>query len=253
MPRDRTREGLSQRELEEFRALQEEMLTLSREYSQARRETWAQELEALEESWSDFSREWQGSLEQLSGLALGMFEEITARGQAAGTSLAQSWKSALGEISGVVEDWGDLVLQILERATGAWQGGGAAPGGGGGWSSWLGAALSFGGWFHRGGIVSAHQGLVVAPEALLADEQLVLVQRGEGILPQESMSRLGEKGFEALRTGQFEVAGRAAAPRMEVNIQVQSLDPAGVAGLDWERLVQRHLLPALQRELGRRW
>jgi hypothetical protein len=227
------------------------MLRLSREYSQARQETWVQELEALEESWSDFSREWQGSLEQLSGLALGMFEEISARGQAAGTSLAQSWKSALGEISGAVEDWGDLVLQALSQAAGAWQGSGA--GGGGGWSSWLGAALSFGGWFHRGGIVSAHQGLVVAPEALLSDEQLVLVQRGEGILPQESMSRLGEKAFEALRTGQFEVAGRAAAPRMEVNIQVQSLDPAGVAGLDWERLVQRHLLPALKRELGRRW
>jgi len=38
-----------------------------------------------------------------------------------------------------------------------------------------------------------------------------------------------------------------------VTIQVQTLDASGVAGLDWDRLVQRHLVPALRQEADRRW
>ena len=66
------------------------------------------------------------------------------------------------------------------------------------------------------------------------------------------MARLGEKNFEALRTGRFDPPG-AAAPRYDVTIQVQTLDASGVAGLDWDRVVQRHLLPALRQEADRRW
>ena len=81
----------------------------------------------------------------------------------------------------------------------------------------------------------------------------MLAQSGEGILPREAMARLGEQNFEALRTGRFEIGSGSSAPRYDIAIHVHSLDAAGVAGLDWDRLVQRHLLPALTKEIGRRW
>jgi hypothetical protein len=95
--------------------------------------------------------------------------------------------------------------------------------------------------------------MVISPGTLMGDEQLIMAQAGEGVLPRESMARLGEKNFEALRTGRFEASGGQAAPRYDVTIQVQTLDASGVAGLDWDRLVQRHLVPALRQEADRRW
>ena len=132
----------------------------------------------------------------------------------------------------------------------------AAPGGGssaGGLLGLVGDVVDFGGLFHQGGVVTAHQGMVVSPETLLGDEQLILAQTGEGILPRDAMSRLGENNFEALRTGRFDLTQGGGGPRYDITIQVQSLDAAGVAGLDWDRVAQRHLLPVLQQERGRRW
>jgi hypothetical protein len=40
---------------------------------------------------------------------------------------------------------------------------------------------------------------------------------------------------------------------LNVTIQVQSLDATGVNRVDWDRLVQRHILPLLQKEADRRW
>lgn len=256
MLKDSDTGGLNKKALEEFRAMQEEMLNLSREYSRARLSAWTEETRSLAETWTDFSREWQGSLESMSALAANRFEAIAARGEAAGNNLGQSWGNTFSGLSGAVEDWGEHFLQTLGKVAGSWGatlGGGGGAGAGGGWSSFLGAALDFGGWFHQGGIVSAHQGLVISPGTLMGDEQLVLAQAGEGILPRESMARLGERNFEALRTGRFGVAPGGAAPSYGITIQVQSLDAAGVASLDWDRLVQRHLLPALNREAARSW
>lgn len=254
MPRDKTKSVYKREELAEFRAFQEELLHLSREYSQARLAVWAEEARDLSEHWGGFTREWQGSLEQMATLAAARFEEIAAKGEATGSLLSQSWKQALTVISGDVEDWGEHFLRVLEKVKLSWGGTfGTGAGLGGDWSSLLGAALSFGGWFHQGGIVAAHQGLVLSPGTLMAEEQLVLAQAGEGILPRESMARLGEKNFEALRTGRFEVAPGAGAPRYDITIQVMSLDPGGVAGLNWDRLVKRHILPLLEQEAGRRW
>jgi hypothetical protein len=254
MPRDSSKSGWREQELSEFRALQEEMLNLSKEYSQTRLAVWTEEAKGLEESWSSLSQEWQGSLEQMSTLATSKFEEIAATGETTSSLLAQNWRQSLTTMSGEVENWSDNLIQTLEKVTQAW--GGTFAGtdsSSSGWTSLIGSVLDFGGWFHLGGIVEAHQGLVISPGALMADEQLVLAQTGEGILPRESMTRLGEKNFEALRTGQFGVTSGGGAPRYEINIQVQSLDAAGVAGLNWDRLVQRHLLPALQQEVDRRW
>ena len=64
---------------------------------------------------------------------------------------------------------------------------------------------------------------------------------------------LGEENFEAIRSGRFTMGQGQGAPRYDISINVQSLDPAAAAGLDWGRVVQRHLMPALQRELGRSW
>jgi len=87
----------------------------------------------------------------------------------------------------------------------------------------------------------------------MGDEQLVMAQTGEGILPRQSMARLGEKNFEALRRGQFEVSSGRAGPSYDITIQVQALDAAGVQGLDWSRLVQRHIIPQLEKEGERSW
>jgi hypothetical protein len=256
MPQDRSKGGFGSADLEAFRAQQEEMLNLSREYSRARVAAWVEETRSLSDTWDAFSQEWEGSLDGMAALAGTRFEEIAAQGEATGSLLSQSMKKALADTSGEVEDWADHFLNSLERVALAWTGtfgsGGSGGAAGGDWSSLLGAALGFGGWFHQGGVVQAHQGLVVSPETLMGDEQLVLAQTGEGILPRESMARLGEQSFEALRTGRFAVASGGAS-RFDITIQVQSLDAEGVAGLNWDRLVQRHLLPALKKEVDRRW
>jgi hypothetical protein len=251
MPGNITSGGSSKQALEEFRALQEEMLNLSREYSQARTAVWAEETRNLTESWNSFCQDWQGAMTQTSSLAAARFAEVASQGQASSEALAQSWQQTLAGMSGEVDDWGTHFLETLAQIASAWAGTMGGMGGASGWSGFLGSFLDFGGLFHQGGMVAAHQGLLVGSPA--SDEQLILAQAGEGILPRESMTRLGEDNFEALRTGRFAVAPGAAAPRFDVTIQVQSLDAAGVAGLDWERLVQRHLLPALKREAGSRW
>jgi len=248
MLNDNTGSGTSKQELEEFRARQEEMLRISRESSRDRLSVWAEETRSLGESWAAFSREWQGDLEAMSARAGDNFARIGAQGEEAANLLSQRWSKSLGDISGDLEDWGENFLQTLAKVAAGWMG---ALGGGasGGWSAFLGPALEFGGLFHQGGMVTAHQGL----GAIQSDEQLILAQSGEGILPREAMTILGEKNFEALRTGRFELSPGGAGPRYDITIQVQSLDAAGVAGLDWDRLVQRHLLPALQKEADRRW
>ncbi|MEW6658151.1 MAG: hypothetical protein AB1424_05800 [Thermodesulfobacteriota bacterium] len=252
MPRENSKTGFSRSELADFRAGQEEMLNLSREYSRSRLAAWNDEMRLMQESWAAFSRDWQGSLEEMSGLAQARFADLAAQGEATGSSLSQSLGKALGEIASDLEDWSENFLRTLEKVGQSWLGffGG---GDGGGWLSFLTGGLGFGGWFHQGGIVSAHQGLAVSPGAWGSEEQLILAQTGEGILPRETMARIGEKNFEALRSGRFDLSSPGAAPRYDISIQVQSLDAAGVNRLDWDRLVQRHILPLLQKEAGRRW
>jgi hypothetical protein len=244
----------NQRKLEDYRAYQEEMLKISREYSQARLTVWTDEARALHDTWSNFTQEWQSNLEQMTALAGSQFEAMAARGEASAGLLAQSWQKNLSDVSGAVEQWGAGFLQTLGQVAAAWGSTMGSQGGAQeGWSSLLGGVLDFGGWFHQGGVVSAHQGMVISPGTLMGDEQLIMAQAGEGVLPRESMARLGEKNFEALRTGRFDASGGKAAPRYDVTIQVQTLDASGVAGLDWDRLVQRHLVPALRQEADRRW
>jgi hypothetical protein len=168
--------------------------------------------------------------------------------------MGQSWQENLTAVSGSVDQWGENFLNTLAKVAGAWGSTAGSFGGGGGSAlSLLGGVLDFGGIFHEGGIVEAHQGMVISPKTLMADEQLIVAQNGEGVLPRESMARLGEKNFEALRTGKFDLNGNKAAPGVNVTIQVQALDASGVEGLNWDRVVQRHLLPALRQEADRRW
>lgn len=251
MPKDRTT-GSSRQDVSAFRAQQEEMLNLSQEYSRSRLAAWNGEVQQMQESWAAFSREWQSSWEEMSGLAQTGFEDLAARGEATGNLLSQSLRKALGEISGDLEDWVDNFLTNLEKVGQSWLSLFGGSGSGDGWLSWLGG-LGFGGLFHQGGIVAAHQGLTVSTGTSGSDEQLILAQSGEGILPRDSMSRLGEQNFEALRTGRFELTQPSGGSRLDVTIQVQSLDTAGVNRVDWDRLVQRHILPLLQKEADRRW
>ena len=256
MPKSSASGGSVQSQLAEFRAGQEEMLNLSREYSQERLAVWAEEVRSLKESWDNFSQEWQGSFADMTSLAINKFGEISAQGEAAAGLISQSWDQTLTGLTTQVDDWGEHFLQTLQKVAAAWMGsigGGSGGGSGSGWAGLLGDVWNFGGLFHQGGMVTAHQGMVVAPETLLGDEQLILAQAGEGILPRDSMSRLGEANFEALRSGRFDLTPGGGTPRYDINIQVQSLDAAGVAGLDWDRVVTRHLMPLLQKETDRRW
>ncbi len=198
----------NQRKLEDYRAYQDEMLKISREYSQARLAVWTDEARALHDTWSTFTQEWQSNLEQMTALAGSKFEEMAARGEASAGLLAQSWQKNLAEVSGAVEQWGAGFLQTMGQVAAAWGSSVGSRGGAqDGWSSLLGGVLDFGGWFHQGGVVEAHQGMVISPGTLMGDEQLIMAQAGEGVLPRESMARLGEKNFEALRTGRFDPSG----------------------------------------------
>jgi hypothetical protein len=242
--------------LQNYRAYQEELLNLSQQYSQVRLNVWAQEAQALQENWSGLSQDWRSNLDQMTTVSGNQFAEMAAQGQAAANLMGQSWQQNLTDISGSVDQWGDNFLNALAKVAGSWSstaGSLGAGGGGGSALNLLGGVLDFGGIFHEGGIVEAHQGMVISPGTLMAEEQLILAQKGEGILPRESMARLGEKNFEALRTGKFDTGGGKTAPGLNVTIQVQALDASGVAGLNWDRVVQRHLLPALRQEANRRW
>ena len=122
MTTDNFKPGFNRLETEDFRAQQQEMLNLSQEYSRARLAAWNGEVQQMQESWASFSREWQSSLEEMSSLAQASFEDLAARGEAAGSSLSQSIRKALGEISGEVEDWGDNFLRTLEKVGQSWSG-----------------------------------------------------------------------------------------------------------------------------------
>lgn len=258
MPQKTSNGDSFRQESAQFRALQEEMLSLSQEYGQKRLAAWNEELRGLNAGWDAFSQEWQGSFGDLTGLAQNRFQEIAADGRAAADLVSQSWDKTLANLTTQVDDWGENFLKTLQKVATAWMGsiGGGGSGGGsssGGLLGLVGDFLDFGGLFHQGGVVTAHQGMVVSPGSLMEDEQLILAQAGEGILPRESMSRLGEKNFEALRTGRFGVAPGGGGPRYDITIQVNTLDGAGVKGLDWSRLVQRHIIPQLQKEGDRTW
>lgn len=242
-------------ELANYRALQQEMTAVGREQSQARQADWSREMEGMAAAWHGFQQDWLGTLEQMAGSAFAKFDDISTQGAAAGNQLAQSWRQALADISAEVDVWGAQVMATLDQTGQGLQltSGGGAGGSGGDLLSWASMSLGFGGIFHQGGILEAHNGLVLSPETLLDDERLIKVQTGEGILPREAMAQLGEENFEALRSGRFQMNQGNASPRYDVTIQVQSLDAAGVAGMDWGKVVQRHLLPALERELNRRW
>jgi lambda family phage tail tape measure protein len=254
MAKTTTQSASNQKKLQDYRAYQEELLSLSQQYGQARLAVWAQEAQALHDSWSGLSQDWQSNLDQMTAASGNQFAEMAAQGEAAANLMSQSWQQNLTAVSGSVDQWGENFLNTLAKVAGAWGTTAGSQGGGGGSAlSLLGGVLDFGGIFHDGGIVEAHQGMVISPGTLMADEQLILAQKGEGVLPRESMARLGEKNFEALRTGQFDLNGSKNAPGFNVTIQVQALDASGVAGLNWDRVVQRHLLPALRQEADRRW
>jgi hypothetical protein len=254
MAKTKPKSTTDQKKLQDYRVYQEELLSLSQQYGQARLTVWAQEAQALHESWSSLSQDWQANLDQMASASANQFAEMAAQGQAAANLVGQSWQQNLTAVSGSMDQWGENFLNTLGKVAGAWgMTAGSQSRGGGSPLSLLSGFLDFGGIFHDGGIVEAHQGMVISPGTLMADEQLILAQKGEGVLPRESMARLGEKNFEALRTGKFDLSGGKTAPGFNVTIQVQALDASGVAGLNWDRVVQRHLLPALRQEADRRW
>lgn len=254
MATTKEKSSTNQKKLDDYRTLQEEMLSLARQYSQDRLSVWVAEVQSLQDTWSGFAQEWESSLSEMTTQAGSAFAEMATQGETSAGLLTQSWQKSLTDISTSMDQWSESSLNTLTKLASSWGATAGSQGSSGSsWSSLLSGILDFGGLFHQGGIVSAHQGMVISPGTLMGDEQLIMAQKGEGVLPRESMAQLGEKNFEALRTGRFDLAGGKAAPRFDVTIQVQTLDASGVAGLNWDRLVQRHLAPALRQEADRRW
>ncbi|MEW6613947.1 MAG: phage tail tape measure protein [Thermodesulfobacteriota bacterium] len=119
--------------------------------------------------------------------------------------------SLLGTEKGSAED---LATRALSgAATGAAWGTWVMPGVGTGIGAIIGGITGLlGGLFHEGGIIKAHGGLKIG--SAISDmmssvfkprEKLVLTEVGEGILPVPVMDRLGDIGFESLRSGNFEI------------------------------------------------
>ena len=125
MATNRVKSGTNQKKLEDYRAYQEEMLKISREYSQSRLAVWVDEARSLHDTWSGFTQEWQANLEQTTALAGSKFEEMAARGEASAGFLAQSWQQNLATVSEAVEQWGSLCqvrdehrLQVISEKSG---------------------------------------------------------------------------------------------------------------------------------------
>ncbi len=250
--------------LADWRALNDQLLDVTEFFCQARLGVWQEEIHRLEALWQGMSSSWSDHLMMMATEADQRFDQIAGRAETASNSLARHFSQALLEVS---RDLDQLEGQLSQALKGATQlQGGSAGSGGSAADPWSWAGNLFGGgwldildWFHEGGVVRAHQGMVLEPEymggasGLASDERVVVAQTGEGILPRESMARLGRENFEALRTGRFETQGTPApaSPTYQISIQVQALDTESLAGFNWERMVKRHILPVLQRDRRR--
>ena len=147
MATSRVKSSTNQKKLEDYRAYQEEMLKISREYSQSRLAVWVDEARSLHDTWSGFTQEWQANLEQMTALAGSKFEEMAARGEAsAGLHGPELAEEPVGRLRG-----GGAVGRRLSPDLGAGGGGlGIKPWGAGGaprkaghrfWAgSWISAA-----------------------------------------------------------------------------------------------------------------
>ncbi|RLA89443.1 MAG: hypothetical protein DRG58_04980 [Deltaproteobacteria bacterium] len=254
-------------ELRNYQQFQEQINHLHEVYSEDRVRHWQEEISQLEGFWEQMAQDWEGTMTAMGTVSGQQFAQITDQAVNSGKMVSQSFSEVVSNIS---EDLDNLALGFvnsLKQAWGSWLGSGELWGGSGsGPFSWVGNI--FGGvsdalgWFHQGGVVKAHQGMVVSPSylagagsKLASDEKLIIAQTGEGILPRDSMNRLGKDNFEALRTGQFErMADPKASPltNYKVQIQVQALDAGSVAAIDWDQVVRRQIVPALRRVEGRR-
>ncbi|MBW1916396.1 MAG: hypothetical protein JRI57_00025 [Deltaproteobacteria bacterium] len=248
-----------------YQESQEHINDLNDSYSEARLQSWQEEISQLQGFWEDMAQDWEGTLNSMESMAGQKFAQIADQAVDTTKTISESLHQVVQDLSENLDDLGAGLVNNLKQA---WGPGLNAFGsnlglmgdlGGGSLSGGVSPGL---GWFHHGGVVKAHQGMVVPPSYLggitnhlEADEKLIVAQTGEGILPRDSMARLGQKHFEALRTGQFERLADskvAAGHNYKIQIQVQALDGDSVAGLNWDRIVSRQIIPALNRAQSRK-
>ncbi|MFP3866875.1 MAG: hypothetical protein ACLFUU_01765 [Desulfobacteraceae bacterium] len=244
-----------------YQEFQEQINNLNSSYSEARLQNWQDEMSQLQGFWEDMVQEWQGTLDSMESTAGEKFAQIADQAVDTGQTVSQSLQEVVQDLSENLDDLGASLVNNLKQAWGSW-----LNSMGSNWSL-AGNLGSMGvspglGWFHQGGIVKAHQGMVVQPSYLAGinnhledDEKLIVAQTGEGILPRDSMARLGQENFEALRSGQFERTAPSkttAGHNYKIQVQVQALDGDSVAGLNWDRIVSRQIMPALKRAESRR-
>jgi hypothetical protein len=99
MAKTKTQTNTNQKKVQDYRAYQEELLNLSQQYGQARLAVWAQEAQALQESWSSLSQDWQSNLDQMaemSGTEFAAMAAGTGRGQPHESKLAAKPDDHLG-------------------------------------------------------------------------------------------------------------------------------------------------------------
>lgn len=255
-------------ELAEYQDFQQQLTDLQESYGQARLTAWGEEAGEIEQLWQGLLQGWEETLSWMTQQAEDRFDQIGSAAAQVGAAISQSFTGAMQDLAISLDSmeknfqnlpaWSSIAQANapgLEATLGSellsWSGDV--------WGGGLTESLS---WFHQGGLVRAHQGMVISPsyqtamsDKLEEDERLVVTQTGEGILPRDSMARLGLENFEALRRGQFEkipAAGQGSTSQYHIQIQVQAWDADSIAGVNWERLVRRHLVPALEKA-ERRW
>jgi hypothetical protein len=257
--------------LKSFQEFQEQLTNLNEVYSQARIETWQEEIVKLERSWENMAQEWEDTLTWMEEVSGQKFNQIGVKSVVVGTMVSQSLHEVISRVSEDLDNLGDSFEETLRRTHEAWLASwgrdyGLAGGFGSNFISWTGTMIEgtngVPDWFHHGGVIRSHQGMVIPPtylndmsSTLKADERLVITQTGEGILPRDSMGRLGPESFEALRTGQFEripICNQPSAPHYQIQIKVQALDGESVSAINWDRLMRRHIIPVLKNEQSRR-
>jgi hypothetical protein len=255
-------------ELAEYQDFQKQLNDLQEYYAQARLTAWGEEAGEIEQLWQGLLQGWEDTLSWMTQQAEERFTQIGSAAEHVGAMISQSFTGVMENLAGNLNSLessleklpglaANVQMNPPNQGAGIWSELLSWPGEG--WGGNIGEALS---WFHQGGLVRAHQGMVISPsyqtamsENLDEDERMVVTQTGEGILPRDSMARLGIDNFEALRRGQFEKippVGQGSTSQYHIQIQVQAWDADSIAGVNWERLVRRHLVPALEREERRR-
>jgi hypothetical protein len=182
-----------------------------------------------------------GTVLQLAGLAIQLYETLTA------TTTAIAMTTAAIALTGSAGALGAAATALM-----------------------MAAAVDAIPFFHTGGLV-AHSGLLVAHNGLDLDERIVKVQTGEGIIKRGTMADYARAGisFDDLNNGRLPVidrGSRGAGPdglngstvnnydnkQATINVTIGDIHAYDMTPQEAEKFVAREIIPAINKQLGDR-